>query len=57
MPVAPYFLPWIIARNKRQRSAIAVLNFFAGWTGIEWLIALGGASMKGDPEPAAQPKQ
>lgn len=37
-----YFLPAIIAfvRNKRDASAILVLNFLLGWTAIGWVIAL-----------------
>ena len=35
-----YFLPSIIAHNKRDTTAILLLNFFFGWTGIGWLMAL-----------------
>ena len=37
-----YFLPTIIAfaRNKRDTTAILLLNFFLGWTCIGWGIAL-----------------
>jgi hypothetical protein len=37
-----YFLPSIIAlaRNKRDITAIVLLNFFLGWTAIGWVIAL-----------------
>lgn len=37
-----YFLPSIIAlaRSKRDTLAIFLLNFFLGWTGIGWIIAL-----------------
>lgn len=37
-----YFLPTIIAfaRNKRDTTAILLLNFFLGWTAIGWVIAL-----------------
>ncbi len=35
-----YFLPSIIAHNKRDATAILLLNFFLGWTGIGWLMAL-----------------
>jgi hypothetical protein len=36
-----YFLPSIIAlaRNKRDITAIVLLNFFLGWTAIGWVIA------------------
>jgi Superinfection immunity protein len=37
-----YFLPSTIAssRRHRQKLAIKILNFFAGWTFIGWLGAL-----------------
>ncbi|MGA9388890.1 MAG: superinfection immunity protein [Candidatus Sulfotelmatobacter sp.] len=37
-----YFLPSIIAlaRNKRDITAIVLLNFFLGWTMIGWIVAL-----------------
>jgi hypothetical protein len=35
-----YFLPTILGWNKKNAAAICVLNLFAGWTGIGWLIAL-----------------
>lgn len=37
-----YFLPYLIANKKahRQTRAIYVLNIFAGWTVLAWLIAL-----------------
>ena len=37
-----YFLPTIIAfaRNKRDTTAILLLNFFLGWTAIGWVIVL-----------------
>ncbi len=35
-----YFLPAIIGRDKRDATGILLLNFFLGWTGIGWLIAL-----------------
>ena len=39
---AVYFAPWLTAssRKHRNRAAIAVLNFFLGWTGIGWIVAL-----------------
>jgi hypothetical protein len=38
----PYFLPTIVAivRKKRNVGAIAILNFFLGWTLIGWIVAL-----------------
>ncbi|HEX8816015.1 MAG TPA: superinfection immunity protein [Terriglobales bacterium] len=37
-----YFLPAILAfaRNKRDSTAILVLNLLLGWTVIGWVIAL-----------------
>ena len=37
-----YFLPWAIAasRGKSNSLAVALLNLFAGWTLIGWIIAL-----------------
>lgn len=37
-----YFLPTIVAGNHhhRNKSAIAVLNFFLGWTFIGWVVAM-----------------
>lgn len=48
---ALYMLPALIARGrKRNATAIAVLNIFAGWTGVGWLIALVWACCKDDNE-------
>jgi hypothetical protein len=35
-----YFLPSLIGLHKRHSLAIFLFNFFLGWTGIGWLIAL-----------------
>lgn len=37
-----YFIPFIVASNREhpQTGAIFVLNLFAGWTFVGWLIAL-----------------
>ncbi len=37
-----YFIPTIIAivRNAKQKLGIILLNIFAGWTLIGWVIAL-----------------
>lgn len=37
-----YFLPWAVAatRNKSNTLAIALLNFFVGWTVIGWIASL-----------------
>ncbi len=36
----PYFLPAIIATVRRHRHMLAIwlLNIFAGWTGIGWVV-------------------
>lgn len=46
-----YFLPYLIANKKEhlQKRAIYILNIFAGWTIIAWIIALIWAN--------AEPKQ
>ena len=38
--VVLYFLPAIIAHNKRDSSKILVVNLLFGWTVIGWCIAL-----------------
>lgn len=35
-----YFLPTYVGRHKRNATAIFVLNLFAGWTFIGWVVAL-----------------
>jgi T4 superinfection immunity protein/uncharacterized protein DUF2510 len=37
-----YMLPWAVAasRGKSNSVAIALVNFFAGWTVIGWIVAL-----------------
>jgi hypothetical protein len=40
LAVVMYFLPAIIAHNKRDFAGIFLLNFFLGWTVIGWFIAL-----------------
>ena len=37
-----YMLPWAIAesRGKNNSQAVALVNFFAGWTVIGWIVAL-----------------
>jgi hypothetical protein len=34
-----YFLPSIIAANKRNAAAIITLNFLLGWTFVGWIVA------------------
>jgi hypothetical protein len=42
MGFAMYFLPSIVAivRNKRDTTAILLLNLFLGWSVIGWIVAL-----------------
>src|SRR5215472_12356499 len=35
-----YFLPSIIARDKKDAAGIFLVNFFLGWTVIGWVAAL-----------------
>jgi Superinfection immunity protein len=35
-----YFLPALIAHNKRDFTAIFIVNLLFGWTVIGWIIAL-----------------
>lgn len=35
-----YFLPTILGRNKRNADTIFLINLFAGWIGVGWVIAL-----------------
>ena len=35
-----YFLPTIIGWNKRNATAILMLNLFLGWTFVGWVIEL-----------------
>lgn len=40
--IALYFLPTIVAlaRHSDRTGRIFLLNFFLGWTGIGWIVAL-----------------
>ena len=40
-----YFLPSIIAHDKRAFAGIFLVNFFLGWTIIGWICALVWACM------------
>ena len=46
--LALYFLPTIIAIARHHRNALAIflVNFFTGWTGIGWIVALVWSVMK-----------
>ena len=35
-----YFLPSIIAHNKRDFAAILIINLLFGWTVVGWIVAL-----------------
>ena len=35
-----YFLPAIIAHNKKNAGAITLFNLFLGWTFVGWVVAL-----------------
>lgn len=35
-----YFLPALVAHNKRDFAAIFIVNLLFGWTVIGWIIAL-----------------
>jgi Superinfection immunity protein len=47
-----YFAPAIVGRNKRNNTAIFVLNLFLGWTVIGWVVAFVWAVMKEDKSSA-----
>lgn len=49
-----YFLPWIVAAHRfhPNRNAIAVLNAFAGWTLLAWVVAMVWALTS--PRPPAE---
>ena len=44
-----YFLPTIVARHKRNATAIFALNLLLGWTLIGWIVSLVWSLTK-DPE-------
>jgi Superinfection immunity protein/zinc-ribbon domain len=52
-----YFLPAFLARNKPNFTAILLLNLFAGWTFIGWIIALVWALSGQSQGQAAAPAQ
>lgn len=47
-----YFLPSILARKKRQATAVFVLNLLLGWTVLGWIGALVWALV--EPQPPTQ---
>ena len=44
--LAIYFVPSMVGRKKRNFTAILLLNIFAGWTFIGWIVALVWAATK-----------
>lgn len=48
-----YMAPWLVAidRNHKDRVAIAVVNFFLGWTLVGWVVALAWAVKAGCKRP------
>src|SRR5438874_6503805 len=52
-----YFLPSLLARKKRQWTAIFVLNLLLGWTLLGWVGALVWAltAEASQGQPTAQP--
>src|SRR5215470_16728258 len=52
-----YFLPAYLARNKSNFTAILLLNVFAGWTFIGWIVALVWALSAEPQRQAAVPGQ
>ncbi|MGH9467345.1 MAG: superinfection immunity protein [Terriglobales bacterium] len=47
---ALYFLPAILGHNKRNFTAIFLVDALLGWTGIGWIVALIWACT-GEPAP------
>lgn len=38
-----YFLPSIVAANRKNNGGVLVINLFLGWTLIGWVVALAWA--------------
>ncbi len=51
--IALYFLPSIIARNKRNATAIFILNLLTGWSVLGWVAALIWALTNDAPQVVA----
>lgn len=49
--LALYFLPTLIARDKKGAAGIFLLNFFLGWTFFGYILAL-LLALAADPKPA-----
>ena len=52
-----YFLPAYLGRNRSDFTSILMLNLFAGWTFIGWIIALVWALSSGPQRQVALPEQ
>lgn len=50
--ILAYFIPSMVAKNKRDFGPIFVLNLFLGWTFVGWVIALVWACRRDFPEGA-----
>lgn len=54
--IALYFLPTIVAWNRKKPDGPIVINLFLGWTFIGWVIALAWA-FNLDPKEKKQERQ
>jgi len=50
--LAAYFIPTMLGWEKRDRTAIFLLNLFLGWTLVGWVVALVWAVKYEAPEGA-----
>jgi hypothetical protein len=50
--LAIYFVPTMVAWNKRSRGSVAAINFFLGWTIVGWVVALAWALKDDPPRPS-----
>jgi hypothetical protein len=41
-----YFIPSFVGKDKKNASAIFILNLFLGWTLLGWVVALIWATTK-----------
>lgn len=48
-----YFIPYLVAFDKKNADAILVLNLFLGWTLLGWVAALIWAMVSPKREVAA----
>lgn len=52
-----YFLPAIVGGNKKNGTAIFLLNLFLGWTLVGWVIALVWATTYEKPSSSSLDKK